>query len=248
MNTDETTLDELLGGRVRLRQPRTGYRAGMDAALLAAAVEAAAGERALDAGCGTGAALLQAAVRSPGTEFTGVERAAAPVAWAQESIRLNAMEPRVQAITGDVGAGFAPLRLEPFDVAFSNPPFFDDATALRAPHPDKREAWMAEGGLRSWTRFLLKAVKEGGRITVIHRADRLGDLLALLGETAGSFRVRPVHPFADEPAKRVLVRAVKTGRAPLVLLPPLVLQERETGKWRPEIDALLRGAPLGWDA
>ena len=70
---------------------------------------------------------------------------------------------------------------------------------------------MADDGLAAWTRFLLKAVREGGTITVIHRADRLADLLALLGETAGSFAVRPVHAFADEPAKRVLVRAVKTG-------------------------------------
>ncbi|HEX8570089.1 MAG TPA: methyltransferase [Caulobacteraceae bacterium] len=247
MDTQERTLDALLGGRVRLLQPKSGYRAGMDAALLAAAVEAAAGERVIEAGCGTGAALLQAAVRSPGARFTGVERAAMALAWAQESIALNEMQEHVQAIEGDVDAGFAPLGLKAFDAAFSNPPFFDDEAALRAPHRDKRGAWIAEGGLRAWTRFLLKAVREGGRITVIHRADRLADLLAQLGETAGSFRVRPVHPFADEPAKRVLVRAVKTGRAPLVLLPPLVLHERGGGPTA-EADAILRGeAALGWD-
>ena len=88
---------------------------------------------------------------------------------------------------------------------------------------------------------------EGGTITVIHRADRLADLLALLGEKAGSFQVRPVHPFADEPAKRVLVRAVKTGKAPLQLLPALVLHEREGGKHTDEAEAILRGrAELGW--
>ncbi len=82
---------------------------------------------------------------------------------------------------------------------------------------------------------------------MIHRADRLGDLLALLGGKAGSFRVRPVHPFADAPAKRVLVRAIKTGKAPLALLPPLVLHEREGGKHSPEAEAILRGdAALGW--
>ena len=37
---------------------------------------------------------------------------------------------------------------------------------------------------------------------------------------AGSMQVRPIHPFADEPAKRILVRAVKGGKAPLILLPP----------------------------
>ena len=80
---------------------------------------------------------------------------------------------------------------------------------------------------------------------VIHRADRLADLLTLLGQTAGSFSVRPVHPFADEPAKRVLVQAIKTGKAPLRLLPPLVLHDRAGGKHTAEAEAILRcGAAL----
>ena len=110
MDTQDTTTDALLGGRVRLIQPKSGYRAGMDAALLAAAVEAAPGERAVEAGCGPGAALLQAAMRCPGARFLGVERAAAPLAWAQESILLNEMAERVEAIEGDVDAGAQWLR------------------------------------------------------------------------------------------------------------------------------------------
>jgi tRNA1(Val) A37 N6-methylase TrmN6 len=94
---------------------------------------------------------------------------------------------------------------------------------------------------------LLKAVREGGSVTLIHRADRLADILALLGKGAGSFRIRPIQPFADEPAKRVLARAVKTGKAPLVLLPPLVLHDRAGGKHTAETEAVLRGeADLGW--
>ena len=106
---------------------------------------------------------------------------------------------------------------------------------------------MADDGLAAWTGLMLKAVREGGRIVIIHRADRLADLLALLGEKAGSFAVRPVHPFADEPAKRVLVQAIKTGRAPLRLLPPLVLHDRAGGKHTAETEAILRGrAALDW--
>jgi tRNA1(Val) A37 N6-methylase TrmN6 len=150
-------------------------------------------------------------------------------------------------LTGDVAAGFRALELEPFDWAISNPPFFDDPGALRAPSPGKRGAWMADDGLKAWTGFLLKAVREGGRIVVIHRADRLADLLALLGEKAGSFAVRGVHPYADEPAKRVLIHAVKTGRAPLRLLPPLVLHDRSGTKHTAEAEAILRGeAGLEW--
>jgi tRNA1(Val) A37 N6-methylase TrmN6 len=90
-------------------------------------------------------------------------------------------------------------------------------------------------------------VREGGSITLIHRADRLADILAGLAPKAGSVQVLPVHPFADQPAKRVLVRAVKTGRAPLRLLPPLVLHTRDGGKHTPQAEAVLRGeADLVW--
>lgn len=235
----------LLGGRVRLRQPAKGYRAGMDAALLAAAVDAGAGQRVLEAGCGAGAVLMQIATRRPGVRLIGLERDPAMAALARENAALNGAEAVV--LEGDVAAGFRALGVEPCDWAVSNPPFFDDPGALRAPSPGKRGAWMADDGLKAWADFLLKGVREGGRIVVIHRADRLADLLALLGEKAGSFAVRGVHPYADEPAKRVLVQAVKTGKAPLRLLPPLVLHDRSGGKHTVEAEAILRGeAGLGF--
>ena len=243
----EITEDTVLGGRVRLRQPARGYRAGVDAALLAAACDARAGERVLEAGCGAGGALLAAAVRRSDAQFTGLERDADAAALAREGVALNSLGGRVAIVEGDVQAGFRATALPVFDAAMANPPFFDDPTGLRGPAPEKTGAWMADGGLEAWTGFLQKAVREGGTITIIHRADRLADLLALLAPKAGSFRVRPIHPFADEPAKRVLLRATKTGKAPLVLLPPLVLHERGRGKHTDEAEAILRGeAALGW--
>jgi tRNA1(Val) A37 N6-methylase TrmN6 len=244
---DATTEDRLLDGRIRLVQPARGYRAGMDAALLAAACDAKAGQRVLEAGCGPGAALLAAAWRRPAARFTGVEREAGPLALARENIALNELSERVEVIAGDVAQRFAMLGLPPFDAALANPPFFDDPAALRGPAPEKAAAWMADEGLMAWTEFLGKAVREGGTVTVIHRADRLADLLSLLAPKCGSFQVRPIHPFADEPAKRVLVRAIKTGKAPLKLLPALVLHDRGGTKHRPEVEAILRGeAALPW--
>lgn len=244
---DAVTEDRLLGGRVRLRQPARGYRAGLDAALLAAACDAAPGQRVLEAGCGAGGALLAAAARRTEASFTGVERDTEALALARENTALNALESRVSLIEGDVGQPFARLGLSPFDAVIANPPFFDDPGALRAPAQEKTAAWMADGGLAAWTPFLTKSVREGGTITLIHRADRLADLLDLLSAKAGSFQVRPIHPFADEPAKRVLIRAVKTGKAPLRLLPPLVLHERGGAKHAAAAEAILRGeADLPW--
>ena len=240
--------DRFLGGRLLLRQPARGYRAGLDAALLAAAVSVPEGQRALEAGCGVGAALLQAAARSPGARFVGVERDVAAVELSAGNITDNGLAERVEVVCADVQTPFSKLGLSVFDSAFANPPFFDDENALRAPDPERRDAWIADGGLQAWTQFLLKAVREGGVITLVHRADRLADILALLAPKAGSFRIRPVHPFADAPAKRVLVRAIKTGRAPMLLLPPLVLRDRGETSHRPEVEAIFRGeAALGWE-
>jgi tRNA1(Val) A37 N6-methylase TrmN6 len=244
---DETSEDRLLGGQVRLLQPKAGYRAGADAALLAAACDARSGERVLDVGCGPGAVLLQAAMRCPETRFWGLERDPAALELARRNLELNGVQDRAQVLSGDVAEGFAALKQRPFDAVLSNPPFFDDPGAIRGPDPTKRGAYLASEGLAAWAAFLSKAVREGGDVIVIHRADRLADLLALLSAKCGSFQIRPVHPFADEPAKRVVVRATKTSKAPLKLLPALVLHDRSGGKHTAEAEAILRGeAALGW--
>jgi len=242
------TENSILGGRVRLRQSVSGYRAGVDAALLAAACDAPAGARVLDVGCGVGAVMLAAAARRPDVRFVGLERDAEAGALARDNIALNGWASRIEVVVGDIAAPFSKLGLASFDTVLANPPFFDDAGALRGPAAAKRGAWLTAEGLGAWTAFLTRAVREGGAIILIHRADRLADLLAGLAPKAGSFQIRPLHPFAEVPAKRVLIRAVKTGKAPLRLLPPLILHERGGAKHTAETEAILRGeAELGWD-
>ena len=239
--------DTVLNGKVILRQPIKGYRAGLDAALLAACCDAVSGQRVVEAGCGVGGALLAAAARCPRSQFVGIERDPQAAPLARDNIALNGLNDRVQIIETALPASVAKLGLEPFDAGMSNPPFFDDPASLRTPDASRLGAYMAEEGLGAWIGFLLKSVREGGSITIIHRADRLGDILSLLAPKSGSVRIRPIAPFADAPAKRVLVRAIKTGKAPMVLLAPLVLHNRDGGHTN-ETEAILRGeAALGWD-
>lgn len=243
----QTTENALLGGRVRLLQPARGYRAGMDAALLAAACDAAPGQSVLDAGCGVGAVMLCAAARRPGVRFLGVEMDEAAVALARANIEANGVAERVSVVRGRIGAGGeAPGAA--FDAALSNPPFFDDQTKLRGPSPEKAAAWLTPEGLRAWISDLLRALRDGGTLTLIHRADRLGDILSALTTRAGAVQIRPVAPFFEAPAKRVLVRAVKSSRAPMRLLPPLVLHERGASeKHAVQTEAILRGeAAIDW--
>ncbi len=247
----DATFSHLLSGRVKLAQKVKGYRAGMDAALLAAACAGICAEKrpprdGLELGCGAGAALLSLKARCPDLRLTGIEREADYAALARGNVMLNEARD-VTILDGDIASGFRAFGLNRVDLVLCNPPFFDDPDQLRTPHDAKRPAWIADDGLDAWLDFAMAAVKDGGDIVFIHRADRLGDLLGGLSAKCGTFMIRPILPFADKDAKRVLVRAQRLGKAPLRLLPPLILHDGGERKHTDEVESILHGeAVLPW--
>ena len=111
---------------------------------------------------------------------------------------------------------------------------------MRAPKEGKRDAWLSGSApLGIWIQAAARSLNAKGRLTLIHRADRLGDICHGLEKSFGSLVIKPVHPRIDKPAKRVIVSARIGGRAPLVLLPPLILHAGE--RHTPEAEAILRG-------
>lgn len=235
--TAEPGAVSFLGGKLILRQA-DGYRAAIDPILLAASLQLKPGELAAEFGCNAGAALLSAAALNPQVQFTGVELDETAAALAEENVAANNLNDRVVIVRGDALAWLSEAQL---DAVFFNPPFFDDPRALRAPSPDKREAWINKAGLEAWITAGLKRLREGGRLVLIQRADRLGDILAALAGKAGGAAILPVHPREDAPAKRVIVSAVKVSKAPLRILPGLVLHAGRGGAYMPEADAIFRG-------
>lgn len=225
-------------GRVSLDQPVRGYRAGLDAVLLAAALDLPPGTHAGELGCGAGAALLCAARLNPDAHFTAFEQDAAMAALCASNAALNGFDGRIRVETGDA-LGLAGA--DRFDAVFFNPPFFDDESALRPPSAEKRGAWISEAPLEDWIRAGLKALKPRGQLVLIHRAERLADILAALQGRAGAAAVIPVHSRAGDPAKRVIVRAVKGSRAPLRILPGLVIHGSAAERFTPEASALFTG-------
>jgi tRNA1Val (adenine37-N6)-methyltransferase len=237
--------DRFLAGAVTVIQPVDGYRAGMDAVLLSASLEAKAGAKLAEAGCGAGAALLCAAHRLAGCTFTGFEREASALAFAREGVVANGFGARVDVQAHDVGERPADLE-NAFDQSFSNPPFFEPG-AVRAPAAGKTAAYLAETPLKAWVLFLHHITKPGGRITLIHRAAALGDLLELLGPRTGEIEVLPIRPAPGAEAGRVLVRARKgLRRGPLRLYEGLALHESAGGPLTARAQASLTGAALEW--
>ena len=234
------TEDRLLGGRVRLTQPRHGYRVAIDPVLLAAAVTAGAGERILDAGCGTGAAALCLAARVPDCTLVGVEIVAELADLARYNVTDNGLDNRIgiaeSALCDHDGA---------YDQAITNPPFYELDRHTSSPRATKATAHGESAlDLTGWIKTVAKLLKPGGRLTMIHRADRLGDILGAFEGRFGAASIFPLWPKEGVEAKRILVSAIKGRRTLPRLLPGLTLH-RSDGIYTDAADAILRdAAPL----
>lgn len=239
------TTDALLGGRLTLTQPARGPRAGADAVFLAAAVPARAGERALELGCGSGAAALCLAWRVAGLDVTGLELQPELAELAATNADANGLGPRLRILAGDLRRPPATLKPGSFHHVLANPPFFVAGRHDVAPQPARALSRAETGGavLADWVAAALKFARSGGTLTFILRAERLDELLALLRGRAGSV-VFPFWPAAGRPAKLVLVQARKGARTPLCLSPGLVLHGPGGGYTAAADDVLRRGEAL----
>jgi tRNA1(Val) A37 N6-methylase TrmN6 len=231
--TEQPTDDAFLGGKLKVLQPRAGYRAGLDAVMLAAAVPASGSSpmRVLDLGAGVGTAGLCVARRIESAEVALLEREPALVRLALENVDRNALAARVRVVQGEVGMGAAQLQSiglaqESFDHVIANPPFHDLDAGTVAPDALKAGSHaMPETELARWARFMARMARPGGGITVIHKAEALIRLLGVLDGRFGALLVLPLHPRAGAPAHRVILQGTKGSKAPPMLLQGFVLHD-----------------------
>lgn len=247
-----TSQDDLLGGRIRILQPAKGYRAAIDPVFLAAAIAATPGQKVLDVGAGVGTAALCLAARVAGLQVAGVERQRDLVRLARRNAEANGLGDRIDVMVADLKQ--PPVRLAggTFDHVMANPPFLESGRGNRPPDPGKAVATVEdEATLEDWLRFCLLMVRPKGRVTLVHRADRLDQVLAALNGRLGDIVIFPLWPGpakasgpGERPAKRVIVSGRKGVATPLRLTPGLVLHA-EDGAFTAAAEAVLRhGAGL----
>jgi tRNA1(Val) A37 N6-methylase TrmN6 len=234
----EPSPDSLLGGRVEIRQPDEGYRTAIDPVLLAAATPAIAGT-VLDVGTGVGAAALCYAVRVPGAQVLGLELQPPLAMLARENVERNDLADRVEMLEGDLLRPPASIGPAMFDHVMANPPYMPPDRGGPPPEASKAIAMVeGEADLAAWIDFCLLMVKPKGSVTMVHRADRLDELLALFRQNAGGIVVVPLWPGRGRPAKRVIVRARRELRTPLRLSSGLTLHS-DDGAYTEEAMAVL---------
>jgi tRNA1Val (adenine37-N6)-methyltransferase len=246
MSAIATTQDIFLKGRLTIEQPKVGFRSGSDAVLLAAAAASFAFSNAIEAGCGAGAALLslQALCSDRPGRLAGLEKDDAMAALANGNVQANGFIANIDIFMGDILSPPRSLAAK-FDLVFSNPPFFDDNGAIRSPAPDRQAAYILGAPLQDWISGMLALCAPKGRILLIHRAERLPDILEAFKGRAGDIGVCPVRPRSGEIAKRVIVSAQKGSRAPMRLLAGIDMHpDKGAGRFSPAYEAICNGGVL----
>ena len=244
------TEDGFLGGRLSILQPEKGYRAGIDAVFLAAAIPCVPGETLFEAGIGTGVAALCALARIPDIHITGIEVAARNTLLCEQNAKRNGFAAGLSVIHADVKEALRKdLTSMPahgsFSHAFANPPYFEDGKSTPSPLLHRAQAHnFGPDDLDLWVKVLHTMVSLRGTVTLVHRAETLGKLLSSMEHRFGDVRVAPLYAREGTAASRVVVQGVKGSRAPMQLLPGLVLHQ-DNSQFTPEAEAVLRDG-MAW--
>jgi len=246
------TQDSVLGERLQIRQPSSGYRIAIDPILLAASLTPAAGETIVDAGCGVGTAALCLAARCDGCRVVGVDADADLIRLATENAAVNGLSERVHLLVGDIltlRSGDLPTTTQ-CDWVMMNPPFLKAGCHTPAPNARKATANSekpktganAGAALSDWLGCAARLLRPRGRLALIHRADRIDHVLtALTGHDFGAIALFPLWPRRGAPARRILIQARHQARSPASILPGLILHEND-GRFTAAADAVLRDA------
>jgi len=238
---DDETLDEILGGRLRVLQKKSGYRFSIDAVLLAHFAAAGQGAAWVRSGNGSGVLAMIVAQRDPLARVLGVDIREECVEMADRSVRINGLEGRVEIRLGDTRQPEAIAPPRSFDAALFNPPYRRLRSGRMNPDPARASArHEIAGTVGDFLGAAAHLLREGGRAFAIWPASRAVELLVRMRDgRIEPKRIRMVHSRPGGRGEFLLVEGRKGGGEELAVLPPLFIYGREGG-YTSQMSAIFR--------
>lgn len=238
------SIDEFLGGKLKIKQPKKGYRAGIDPVLLAASVNASKGDNILELGCGVGVASLCLAKRVAGLNIYGVEIQSDYAALATENSQLNSMD--LNVVSADIGKLPDSVKQMQFDHVMANPPYFERLASTMSFNRGRDASRILKTPLSDWVSVIAQRLKQRGWAHLIYRIDRFDKLFPLLTARFGSFVLTPIVPRKDREAELIMIHMRKSGKAAMRLESPLRLHKgyshtSDASDYTEKVESILRG-------
>ena len=201
---------ETLFNGFTLEIPPGGFPLSTDSMVLAHFIKLPRSARILDLGSGCGTLGVLLCAKDPDCTVTGFELTEHAHRAAQENIRANGLQSRMESICADLRQIPEALPQGSFSLCVSNPPYFSGGPlSHRTPLARREDGCTLAELLKSaaW------ALKYGGDLYLVHRPERLGEIIALAA------------PFRLEAKRLGLLRHAEGQRPNLILL-----QLRKGGK------------------
>lgn len=225
----EETVDELRGYRLRIIQPRGGYRFSLDPLLLCDFAGIRDGERVIDLGTGSGVIPLVLARQCASASLVGVELQEEMTELARRNVQLNGLSDRIEITCADVLTLRERFTASSFDLVVANPPYRRSGTGRISPRAGRDKArHETTATLADFLHVAKHLVRVGGRICFIYHVSRLPELFAeaLLLKLA-PVRLRAVHDNRSSEANMVMLELFKGRRADFRVLLPLLVRDGE---------------------
>lgn len=224
-------IDDLERGGLRLIQHRDRFCFGVDAVLLSWFARASAGENVLDLCTGTGVVPILMTAKTAARHFTGLEIQQEVADMARRSVSLNGLEDRVDIICGDVKEASHIFGGASFQALTVNPPYMAGGSGLVGGDYSKavsRHEILCS--LEDVIREGVRVLEPGGRLYMVHRPYRIGDIIRLMQK----YRMSPrrmclVYPKLSQEANLVLIEGIRGGNTQVRVEPPVILFD-ESGK------------------
>jgi len=225
------TIDDLLGGQLKILQKKSGYRFSVDSLLLTHFVQLKRDDSVIDLGAGGGVILLILSHRFHCGEMVGVEIQHELADMARRSVKMNNLESKIEIVSGDIGEVESLFAPQSFNTVIFNPPYRRLNSGRINPDLEKAVArHEIKGTLRD---FLLSAkhlVKEAGSVYLVYPTVRMVELLFQM-RTCGiePKRLRMVYSSRFSEGEFLLVEGKKGGGEELKVLPPLFVYQEDGG-------------------
>jgi tRNA1Val (adenine37-N6)-methyltransferase len=233
------TTDSIFNGRLRIKQPRRGYRFSIDAIIVAHHADPRPGDRVVDLGSGCGIVPMILTYRHPDLQIYGIEVQDELAAISEQNISDNHLDDRISILHLDMNNLKTTMISGPADLVISNPPY--RKTQAGRINPDQQRAVARHeirATLKDLTQTARRILRPFGHFLTIYTADRMTDLFSQLRFASLEPKfLRTIHSTRRSEAKLILVDALKGGSPGLKVGPSLVIYQ-EDGSYTAEVDKM----------
>ena len=218
-------MDDLLCGRFSMETCGEQFRLSTDSMVLADFAAVGKTDAVCDLGCGCGALSLLLCGKEETCRVTGIELQHDAAETARKNAAKNDLSARFSVIEGDLRHWREFLSPGSFDAVIANPPYFPVGSGAKSA---SESLAIARTELCCTLSDLCRAaaglLRFGGSFSLVHKPERLCDLLCTLRENAlEAKRLQFVRHHAGGNISLVLLEARLGGRPGLTILPDLCL-------------------------